>query len=213
VSDAFYKATRFLALPVLCTTSRPVVLGLENVPRSGACLIAANHTSPYDVPVLIRHVPRPLDFVSIVEVFQNPFVAWLYGNMNAFALDRRKPDAPTVRKILNRLERGRVVVMFPEGGFRRGEASVIRSRTMRPGLGRIANIAAVPVVPAVLINTSVYAKPGSWLPFFRTRYAIAFAPPISPQGSPEETDAAVIEAFVRLYAQAVAKLPEHCRTL
>lgn len=213
MSDMFYRVIRFIGTHIFWVSSRPVVLGLEHLPPSGACVIASNHTSPYDVALLIRHLPRLLDFVSIVEVFRNPFLGWFYGNMNAFPLDRRKPDAPTVRTILGRLERGRIVVMFPEGGFRRGEASVVRSRAMRPGLGRIVNMAAVPVVPAVLINTCVYSRPGSWLPLFRTRYAIALGPAISPGMTPEEIEAAVVDSMVRLYTEAVAMLPEDSRRL
>jgi len=163
--------------------------------------------------LLIRHVPRLLDFVSTVEVFSTPLLGWFYGNMNAFPLDRQKPDAPTVRKILSRLKRGRAIVMFPEGGFRRGKASVVYSRTIRPGVGRIVKIAKIPVIPAVLVNTAAYSKPLAWLPFFHTRYAIAFGPPISPNLTPEEIDKALVEAIVALYEQIAPKLPEKCRVL
>lgn len=213
MSDLFYRTIRFIGTHVFWVSSRPVVLGLEHVPRTGACLIASNHTSPYDVALLIRHVPRFLDFVSIVEVFRKPFLGWFYGHMNAFPLDRHKPDAATVRIILNRLERGRVIVMFPEGGFRRGDASVVRSRKMRPGVGRLVYLAKVPVIPALLINTVAYSRPRAWLPFARTRYALAFATPISPDLPPEEIEAAIVDSLVKLYDEVVGMLPEKCRVL
>lgn len=213
MSDVFYKFIRFAGKHAFWASSRPVVRGVEHVPLVGGCLIAANHTSPYDIAVLIRHTPRLLDFVSIVEVFENPVVGWLYGKLNAFPLIRDKPDAPTVRTMLRRLEGGRVVVMFPEGGFRRGEASVVHSRTMRRGIGRIANLAKVPVVPAVLINTAAYSRPTSWLPLARTRYAVAFGAPIEPGGAPEEIEAALIDAYAKLFAETAVMLPESARRL
>src|SRR5688572_6064556 len=96
-------------------SSRPTVMGIEHARRDGPFIVASNHLSPYDVALLMRHSPRRLDFVSIVEVFRHPLMAWFYSNMNAFPLDRHRGDPKTVRIILDRLERGRVVAMFPEG--------------------------------------------------------------------------------------------------
>ncbi len=213
MSDLFYKSVRFIGRPIFWFSSTPVALGAEHIPRSGACIIASNHTSPYDIPLLVRHVPRLVDFVSIVEVFRNPFLGWFYRNLNAFPLDRGKPDAPAVRTILDRLDRGRVVVMFPEGGFRRGEASVVRTRKIRGGVGRIANIAKVPVIPALILNSVVYARPLAWIPLFRTRYAVAFGPAISPDLPPGQIEAAIVESIVKLHEEAAAMLPEQCRVL
>jgi 1-acyl-sn-glycerol-3-phosphate acyltransferase len=213
MSDLFYKAIRFVGTHVFWASSRPIVVGLDNIPKSGPCLIASNHTSPYDIALLIRHLPRLLDFVSIVEVFENPFLAWFYGSMNAFPLDRHKPDAPTVRNILHRLEKGRAVVMFPEGGFRRGEKSVIHTGKIKRGPGSIANLTHAPVVPVVLVNSIAYSKPLAWLPFFRTRYALAIGEQISPDLPPEKIERRLVESFAALYKQVAPQLPEKCRAI
>src|ERR1041384_2498243 len=118
MSDAFYRAVRMVGTTAFWASASPVVVGESHVPGSGACIIAATHQSPYDVPLLIRHTRRLLDFVSTVEVFRNPLVAWFYGSLNAFPLDRSRPDVATVRVILDRLRRGRVVAIFPEGAIR-----------------------------------------------------------------------------------------------
>jgi 1-acyl-sn-glycerol-3-phosphate acyltransferase len=213
MSDVFYRAIRLIGSHIFWASGRPIVRGLEHIPSTGGVLIASNHTSAYDVALLIRHVPRLVDFVSITEVFKNPFLAWFYGSMNAFPLDRHKPDAPTVRTILRRLERGRLVAMFPEGGFRRGEASVLRTRKIRPGIGRVASIANVPLVPAVVVNSSAYSRRAAWLPLRRTRYAIAFGQQIAPGLPAEEIERRLVEAMVSLYEEVTADLPESCRVL
>lgn len=213
MSDLFYRTIRLLGRHVFWVSSRPVVLGAENIPRVGPFVLASNHTSPYDIPLLIRHVPRLIDFVSIVEVFQNPFLAWFYGSMNAFPLDRHHADAPTVRIILRRLERGRVVAMFPEGGFRRGEASVVHSRKIRKGVGRLLTLADVPVVPVVVVNSIAYSRAAAWLPLRHTRYAVAFGAPLPAGLDPEQLEAALVESMVRLCERAMAELPADCRVV
>lgn len=213
MSDLFYRTVRLIGRHVFWVSSRPAVLGLENIPKAGAFVLASNHCSPFDVPLLIRHVPRLLDFVSIVEVFQNPLLGRFYGGMNAFPLDRHRPDAPTVRTILRRLEHGRAVAMFPEGGFRRGEASVVRSRKVRKGVGRLLALANVPVVPVVVINSIAYSKATAWLPLRRIRYALAIGEALPGGLGPEELEAALVGAMVRLFERAVEMLPEECRVV
>lgn len=211
MSDLYYRVVRAIGKTAFWVSSTPVVGGCEYVPRTGPCIIASNHSSPYDVPLLIRHTPRLVDFVSIVEVFKNPAVAWFYGSMNAFPLDRSRPDAPTVRIIFDRLERGRVVGMFPEGGFRRGEASVLRSRKIRPGVGRIAKLAGAPVVPAVVVNSIAYSRFAAWMPRRSTIYGLMFGPPIAPDQEPEEIEKQLVDALVGLGDALLPRLPEACR--
>ena len=81
------------------------------MPRSGPFILASNHLSPFDVPVLMRHTRRVLDFVSIVEVFRNPVMAWFYSSMGAFPLDRGRVDVRTTNIILERLRRGRAIAI------------------------------------------------------------------------------------------------------
>lgn len=213
MSDAFYKTVRALGLHVFWLSSRPVVEGLGRVPREGPCLIVCNHTTPYDVPLLIRHTPRPVDFVSITEAFERPLLAWFYASLNAFPLDRRGPDASAVRTILDRLGRGRAVLMFAEGGIRRGERSVVRSGALTPGVGRIARLAGAPVTPAVVVNSVAYGRVWSWLPLRRVRYALAFGAPISPELSAAEIESAVTASMRSLYERVAARLPEKSRVL
>jgi 1-acyl-sn-glycerol-3-phosphate acyltransferase len=201
MSDLFYDTLWYLGIHVFWLSSSPTVIGAEHTRREGPFILAANHQSPYDIPLLMRHSARRLDFVSIVEVFQNPFVAWLYGSMNAFPLDRNRPDAPTVRILLDRLKRGRAVCMFPEGRLRRGPDSVIHTRHIKPGIGRIAQLANVPILPCVIVNSPAYSKFRSWLPLRRTRYGIIFGPPLQPSADPSETERQLVHCLVELHAE------------
>jgi 1-acyl-sn-glycerol-3-phosphate acyltransferase len=201
MSDPFYTTIRLIGSHVFWLTGRPTVVGVERTRRDGPYLLAATHTSPYDVALLIYHSKRKLDFVSSTDVFRNPLVAWFYGSLNAFPLDRSRPDASTVRVILDRLSRRRVVAMFPEGRFCKGAASVVHTRKIRPGIGRIAQLANVPIVPVVIVNSEAYARFVSWLPVKRVHYGLIYGEPIEPAGDPAEIEQKLIDAYVSLHAE------------
>lgn len=201
MSDAFYNLVWTVCAPAFIVSGRPTILGIEHTRRAGAFILAVNHQSAYDVPLLMLHVRRKIDFVSIVEVFQKPLVGWFYGSLNAFPLDRGKPDAPTVRVILDRLARGRVVGMFPEGRFRTGGASMVYTRQIKPGIGRIAQLAGVPIVPCAIIGSAQYKKIASWLPLRSARYGIAFGQAISPDADDGAIEAELCEAVASLHGR------------
>jgi 1-acyl-sn-glycerol-3-phosphate acyltransferase len=201
MSDLFYKIVRGIGRMPFWMSSRPVALDTEKGDLHGAFILAATHSSPYDIPLIMRHTRRGVDFVSITEVFKNPLVGWFYGSLNAFPLERSRPDAPAVRTILDRLKKGRLVAIFPEGGFRKGADSVVHSRKMRRGIGRIALLANVPIVPVVIINSGIYSRFASWLPLGRTRYGIIYGNPILPTGDGHAMEDELVEQFVQLHAR------------
>src|SRR5947209_18015130 len=118
MSDLFYSTVRLLGCHVFWLSSRPVVIGVEHTRRRGGFIVAATHPGAYDVPLLVRHARRRLDFVTITEAVANPLVRWFYTLMNAFPLDRSKTDPIAVRKAVARLRQGRVIAIFPEGRLR-----------------------------------------------------------------------------------------------
>lgn len=206
MSDAFYRAVRFAGKGAFFVSSSPVVVGRQRVPTHGACIVASTHQSPYDVPLLIRHTPRLLDFVSVVEVFRKPLVGWFYGSLNAFPLDRSRADSKTVRIILDRLRRGRAVAMFPEGAVREGRESVVHGGRIKSGVGRIANLTGAPVVPCVVIDSQAYRRFRSWLPLRRTRYGVIYDEPLPPSSDPERLEEQLVASFVRLHRQLSAQM-------
>lgn len=208
MSDWFYNFAWYSAYHVFWLSSSPTVIYPEVTRRAGAYILAANHQSPYDIPLLIRHTRRNVDFVSIVEVFRNPLVAWLYGSMNAFPLDRSKSDPRTIRVILDRLANGRVVGMFPEGQIRQPDHSVLAGGSIRKGIGRIARMANAPIIPVVVLNSGVYSHFSSWLPLRRVRYGIIYGQPLetNPSLDPENADADLENRLVAQLRELHAEL-------
>lgn len=206
MSDLFYKVIRGIGTPVFRLASRPLVLHRERSELPGGYLLAVNHSSPFDVPCLIVETSRHIDWLSIVELFRHPLSAWFLNSMNAFPLDRSRADSATARKILARLRSGRVVGIFPEGGLRADKDSVLRGGGFKPGIGRLAQLARVPVVPCAIVGVEKFKRIASWLPLRRTRYAFAFGEAIAVDSTHEKAACDLLEtrlreAFVNLYAE------------
>jgi 1-acyl-sn-glycerol-3-phosphate acyltransferase len=211
VSDLFYKTVRLLGLPPFLVSARPVVLHAERARRNGPYILAPNHLSPYDVPCLIKETPRVLDFVSIVEVFRNPLVAWFYGNMGAMPLDRSRVDPVTTRAILARLATGRVVTMFPEGRIQDDAGSVLNGGTIRHGVFRLARTAAVPILPCVILGTRAYHHFNAWLPLRRTVFGINYGEPLFPNESwddPKTPERQLRDAYCQLHRELLEAMKD-----
>lgn len=206
MADWFYDSLCVAGRPVWTVCTSPVVLHPERATLPPPFLVAANHEGPFDIPILMRHVPQRLDFVSIVEVFARPLLGPFYRSMNAFPLDRHRPDAPTVRVILDRLARGRCVAMFPEGGFRAGRHRVTERGRIRKGLGGLARLAGVPVLPVTHAGGEQLGRFNAWLPTRSVRYGVALGKPLPPPRTADEERAfeLTFEAVQRELARELA---------
>ncbi len=186
MNDLPYWTMRALFYPPFFLSWKPLVLGREHVPREGGCLLAANHSSYFDIALLIGHYPRTIDYVADEALFRKPFARRFFHLFKPIPYRRSSADPGAVRSICNRLARGRTVGIFPEGGIRRGEKSVLHGGAIRPGLGRLAMLSQVPVIPAVVLGGEAYYHPTAWLPFRRTRFQIAFGEVMSPPSAAEK---------------------------
>ena len=182
MSDFSYAFIRALGYPIFWITSRPIVLHRERTAIPGGYILAANHLSPYDVPALMAVSSRPLDFLSIVEFRDKPLVGPFFRAMNCTFLDRGRTDPAAMHELAARLNRGRVVAMFPEAGFRTMDNSVLTGGPFKPGVIRLAQLTGVPIVPCAIVGTGIYSKFSSWYPFRAVRFGVAFGEPIRVDG-------------------------------
>jgi 1-acyl-sn-glycerol-3-phosphate acyltransferase len=146
----------------------------------GAYLLASNHESVFDAPLLVASNPRVIYWLSILEIFRNPAARWFLSSMNASPLDRSRVDTVTVRAIIRHLRHGRVVGIFPEGGLKTGEDSALKHGSIHEGVCRLAILARAPVLPCVVSGGSAFNRWTRWLPGAGTRWAVAFGEPIFP---------------------------------
>ena len=137
---------------------RLTVVGRESVPPTGGLLIAGNHVSYLDIPVLGCALGRQGDFMGKRELFRHPVIGWLYRQLGGFPIRRGGVTKEALSEAIRRLRAGRAVVIYPEGGINRtGELL-----PPKPGVGLIVARTGVPVLPVFVDGTDEAMPRGSW---------------------------------------------------
>jgi glycerol-3-phosphate dehydrogenase (NAD(P)+) len=154
VNHLVYWLARAVLQPFFTVYFRMERIGREHIPESGPLIIASNHRSFMDPFVIGMMLRRPTYFVAKAELFRNPVVAWLLSSLGAFPVDRGQGDRDAMVTARAILERGDVVVIFPEGTRTRPGALGEPKR----GVGRLALETGAPVVPVALIGTEAVRR-------------------------------------------------------
>jgi 1-acyl-sn-glycerol-3-phosphate acyltransferase len=129
------------------------VFGAENVPRDGALIVACNHVSLLDPPVLGAGCPRRLHYMAKRQLFNVPLLGPTIHALGAYPVDREGSAAGAIKRSLNVLRAGEAIGIFPEGGRNlRGEAQV------RRGVAYLASLAGAPVVPAAIVGSDAASR-------------------------------------------------------
>lgn len=128
------------------------VEGRENLPTNGGVIIAPNHLSYCDPPLLGAAVSiRELYYFAKRDLFQiNKFISWLLRTYNAFEVKREGVDRKAIRYAENLLAKGLALAFFPEGTRSKGDEFL----PPQPGLGYLALRAHVPIVPVFIQGTN-----------------------------------------------------------
>jgi 1-acyl-sn-glycerol-3-phosphate acyltransferase len=135
------------------------VRGLENVPRTGALLVVANHLGLVDPPLLGASLKRPVIFIAKQELFRRPPVGYLLRKLGAFPISRGRLDLEAMRRAYRVLAEGNALVVFPEGKRSRSGGLGVAYR----GAAQIAVRAGVPVLPVAISGTEALERPFGWL--------------------------------------------------
>ncbi|MBF0521490.1 MAG: 1-acyl-sn-glycerol-3-phosphate acyltransferase [Candidatus Omnitrophica bacterium] len=148
------------------------IYGKENIPQKGAFILASNHRSYLDPPLVsICHTWR-ISFVARDSLFKG-FAGWLFPKLEAFPIKRQSADVGAIKEALNRLERGLPVLLFPEGT----RTTDPIKRRIQPGIGMIAVKSGLPVVP-VFIKGSDDVLPAGAKSLKRRPVTVTFGAPM-----------------------------------
>ena len=126
------------------------VTGLENIPRGKPYVVAINHISLFDPPLVIALWPEMLEAVGAVDVFDRPLQGDLLRIYGVIPVHRGEYDRVLIDTMLAILRSGRPLMIAPEGG----RSHDVGLRRAKPGVSYIIDEARVPVVPVAVIGTT-----------------------------------------------------------
>lgn len=128
------------------------VKGKENIPKEGAVILAANHLSNWDPPLVGTFIPRHLAYMAKEELFKVPILKNILENVHTFPVKRGASDRAAIKTALQMLEAKECICMFPEGTRSKDG----KLREFKKGSLKLATMAKAPVVP-VSINSAYRA--------------------------------------------------------
>jgi 1-acyl-sn-glycerol-3-phosphate acyltransferase len=137
------------------------VIGRENFNVEGPVIIAANHQSYLDPPLIGVAFPGELHYLARNTLFKNRLANWILTEVNAIPVDRDRGDVGAVRAVLKLLKDGHRTVIFPEGT----RTLTGQIQKARPGIGMIIAKTLVPVIPARIFGSfEAWPKNGKFKP-------------------------------------------------
>jgi len=163
-----YSATRFVVDALVGVASGWEVRGREHIPKSGGLIVASNHVSYFDPPLVGTAAVRELHFLAKEELFRPPVFGSLIRAYNAIPIRRGVADLSGLAKAIEVLRSGKALIVFPEGTRSRDG----QLRSARPGVGMLAVGTDALIVPCSITGSD---RPGGWITR-RTKLRVWFGP-------------------------------------
>ncbi|MDR0340406.1 MAG: 1-acyl-sn-glycerol-3-phosphate acyltransferase [Puniceicoccales bacterium] len=152
------------------------VSGEEHVPAEGPCIVASNHASFLDPPAVAAASGRNVYCFARSSLTGNKFSSWAFRSLRTIPVDRDGGnDLRSIREVLRRLQEGHALLLFPEG-TRSSDGSIGAAQR---GLGLLASVAQVPLVPARIFGSFEAWGRGSGAPKVFSPLHVAFGPALS----------------------------------
>jgi len=160
-----------ISLPTLLLY-RVKAIGVENVPKHGGMVLAPNHFSQMDHFFCGLYLRRKIRFMAKSQIFGPPVLTYVFKHGGVFPIRRGHRDEEAFVTAFTILEQGGMLLVYAEGGRSRsgelGEA--------RPGIGRIALEAGVPIVPVAIFGSESVRR---WKRFRFPKVTVQYGEPLA----------------------------------
>jgi 1-acyl-sn-glycerol-3-phosphate acyltransferase len=123
--------------------TRLTIEGIENLPTTGAYVLAPVHRSYVDTPITACVTRRRIRFMGKQEVWESRWAGWLASTLGAFPVARGTADREALKRSIATLEGGEPLVLFPEGERKDG----LQVQPLFDGAAYVAAKAGVPIIP------------------------------------------------------------------
>lgn len=169
-----YNALRWIAQLLFKLLARVEVIGLENVPQQGGIVLAVNHLSRIDPPLVFALLERQDATVLAADKYKkNLFFRLAIESVGGIWINRDEADINALREALHHLQQGGLLGVAPEG-TRSHTGALIQAKT---GVAYLADKARVPVVPIAVFGTESAFQ--QLFRLRRPRLVIQFGKPLS----------------------------------
>jgi len=125
------------------------VIGAENMIEEGPCIIAANHCSYLDPPLVGVACQRAIHYLARKTLLDWPILGPIFPQLNVIPVDQDNPERSALMGIIRVVRGGGAALIFPEGG-RTFDGKL---QPAQPGVGMIAAKTGAPVVPVAISGT------------------------------------------------------------
>lgn len=156
---------------ILAAYYRLEVHGPHRVPATGPVVLAMNHDSLLDIPILVLASPRRTWFMAKTELFRGALATWAFHALGGFPVRRGEADVRAVRAALDVIGRGQALAMYPEG------TRAPHLQPFYPGAAWVAVATGAPLLPVAITGTADAMPKGSAVPK-RTRVVVRFGDPM-----------------------------------
>lgn len=170
ISRSFKPETTFRLYRFLKAVLRPIqaiilptkVINKENMKKvEGAALVTCNHYSKFDAFIpCFTMFKREAHILAKYELFQKPFVGWLFTKMGAIPVHRGDADIEAVKSVLKVLRSDKKLLIFPEGT--RNKEGTQQMAEFKDGTARFAIKTKSPVIPMMYYSSPKLFKK-NWL--------------------------------------------------
>ena len=169
-----YRLSIFILSVFFRFTGGVTLIGTENIPKTGGVILAPNHISYLDPPVVGCYLRRQVHCMAKEELFRSKLMgAWMRA-VGAFPVRRGTADRKALKQAIDLLNRGRVVCIFPEGT--RSPDGNLQEPEL--GIGLIALKSRAPIVPVAVIGTDKVLPPHAKR-LYRNRVTIVYGQPLT----------------------------------
>ena len=165
-NKVFKKIVKGVVYAFYKVAFRIKIEGIENIPNFEPCILAPNHISNFDAPLIYVMTKRDMNVMGKASIFKVPVLGSFLRYMGIYPVERNNKDMGAVKKSLTYLKQGNVLCIFPEGTRNKTDEELLR---FRRGAVRIAKQSNTKIVP--------FAIKGEYK-IFRKGLVIEFGKPV-----------------------------------
>lgn len=170
----FYSVIRSFVVFICRILLRLQVIGMENIPQTGAFIFAPTHRSTIDIPIASAATRRRMRFMGKDSIWKFSLLGKAMSALGAFPVTRGSADLEALKRCIAILNSGEPLVMFPEGTRHVGPEVM----PLFDGAAFVALKVGVPIIPAGIAGTEDVMRSGS-KKIRLTRCAMVIGEPIS----------------------------------